>query len=175
MEKARNLFKLIYKVGMILVTLTLGGLAVLAYVTATPGNQLLLVSGILAILTLMAGLSITKLDDEDRQAETYRSIIDDVRSLAKGAHPDFKPARPAAEASGDFHSAADDRVSVTAHYSEPEVHRVDTAMLDEAKRMAADGAPIDDICRMIDPEHDRRDIYYQEAFRRLVTTMIEQG
>ena len=175
MDSARDLFKLIYKVAMTLVTLALAGGAVLAYLSATPGNGLLLISGILAILTLITGLSITKLDDQDRRAETYRSIIDDMRSLAKGTHPDFKVDRAGTEMSGGIGPAAGGRVSFSVHHSEPEVHRVDSGMLEEAKRMAADGAPIDDICKMIDPEHDQRDVHYQEAFRRLVKTMIEQG
>lgn len=73
METARSLFKRIYKIVMILVTLMFGVAAVAAYVNATPGNGLLLVCGILAWLTLMAGLSITKLEDQDRRAETARS------------------------------------------------------------------------------------------------------
>jgi hypothetical protein len=48
-------------------------------------------------------------------------------------------------------------------------------MLDEAKRMAAAGAPIDNICRAIDPAHDSHEPVHQEAFRRVVRAMIEQG
>ena len=178
MDTARELFKLIYKVAMILVTLAFAGGAVLAYVSATPGNGLLLISGILAILTLIAGLSITKLDDQDERAETYREIIDDVRSRVTWVTPSVRPAAEPADEPG--RDAGPERIpgkpiSVSVHHSEPEVHRVDTAMLEEAKRMAADGAPIDDICRMVDPQHDRRDRFYQEALRRVVKTMIEQG
>ena len=178
MDTARELFKLIYKVAMILVTLAFAGGAVLAYVSATPGNGLLLVSGILAILTLIAGLSITKLDDQDERAATYREIIDDVRSRVTWVTPNIRPAaRPADEPGGDteLERIPGEPISVSVHYSEPVVHQVDSAMLEEAKRMAADGAPIDDICRRVDPGHDRRDPYYQEALRRVIKTMIEQG
>jgi hypothetical protein len=145
----RDVFKLIYKIGMIVVTLMLIVGAVAAYWVATPGNQLLLISGILAILALMAGLSITKLDWQDQQARAYGQLGQDIRKLVK--------------------------VSTRYEYAEPEVHRVDAAKLEDAKRMAANGAPIDDICRSVDPEHDRHDEPHQEAFRKLVRTMIEQG
>lgn len=147
MENARNLFKLIYKVGMILVTVMLGGGAVLAYVSATPGNGLLLISGILALLTLIAGLSISKLDDRDRQAETYREIGQDFRNLVK--------------------------VSTHRVYSEPEVHRVDMAALEEARRLDREGASIDSICRLIDPGHDSNDPGHQQAFRKMVRAMLD--
>ena len=55
------------------------------------------------------------------------------------------------------------------------MHRVDANVLAEAKRMAADGAPIDDLCRMVDPGHDRNDELHREAFRRIVQAMIDEG
>lgn len=148
-ESARSLFKRIYKIGMILITVMLASLTVLSYVSATTANGLLLVSGILALLTLMAGLSISKLDDQDAQAETYRQIGQDIRKLVD--------------------------VSTSYGYARPEVHRVEVATVEDAKRMAIDGVPIDDICRMIDPDHDCHDPMRREAFRRIVQAMITQG
>ena len=147
MENARNLIKLIYKVGMILVTLVLGGAAVLAYVSATPGNGLLLVSGILAVLTLIVGLSISKLDERDRRADIRAQIGQDIRGL----------------------------VNVSTHrvYAEPEVHRVDLTALEEARRMDREGASIDAICRLIDPGHDVNDPAHQAAFRQMVRAMLD--
>lgn len=146
-DSARSLFKRIYKIGMIVVTLTLGGGAVLAYLSATPGNGLLLVAGILALLTLIAGLSINKLEWQDQQAETYRQIGEEIRGRIK--------------------------LATRYSYAEPEVHRVDAAMVEEAKRMAGEGASIDDICTAIDPGHGAHDPAHQEAFRRVVRAMID--
>ncbi|HVF36349.1 MAG TPA: hypothetical protein VNA29_00215 [Sphingomicrobium sp.] len=148
-DSARSVFKLIYKVGMILITVMLAGGAILAYVNSTTANGLLLISGILGMLTLIAGLSITKLDDQDRQAETYRQIGVDFRKLVK--------------------------VSTSYAHAKPEVHRVDLATVEKAKQMAADGAPIDDICRAIDPGHDGHDPAHQEAFRQIVQAMVDQA
>ena len=147
MDNARNIFKLLYKVCMILVTLALAGGAVLAYVSATPANGLLLISGILAVLTLMAGLSISKLDDRDKQAETYRQIGQDIRRLVKVSTHHVTP--------------------------EPEVHRVDLAALEEARLMNQQGASIDVICRLIDPGHDGNDPVHQAAFRKMVRAMLD--
>jgi len=147
LESARSLSKLIYKIGMILLTLMAAGGAILAFVNATPANGLLLISGILAVLTLMAGLSISKLDWQDEQAESYRETGQQIRNLI---------------------------IRSTRHaYAEPEVHHVDAAAVEVAKRMASDGAPIDDICRTIDPGHDGNDPAHKEAFRRIVQAMIE--
>lgn len=146
-ETARSLFKRIYKIGMILVTVTLGGLAILAYVSATPANGLLLMSGILALLTLIAGLSITKLDDQDRQAETFRQVGQDIRNLVK--------------------------VSTAHEYAEPEVHRVDLAVLEQARQMDQQGASIDAICGLIDSGHDGHDPAHREAFRKMVRAMLD--
>ena len=147
-ETARSLLKLIYKVGMIVLTLLLAAGSILAYVSATSANMLLLISGILALLTLIAGLSISKLDDQDKQAETYRQIGRDIRDLVK--------------------------VSTSHSYVEPEVHRVDATMLETAKRMASDGLPVDAICLAIDPEHDSHSPAHKEAFRKVVKAMIEE-
>lgn len=145
----REAFKLIYKSLMILVTVGLGIGAIAAWWYATPGNGLLLVCGILAILTLIAGLSINKLEWQDQQAATFAGIFRDMRAMKNCA--------------------------ISIQYAEPEVHRVDAAGLKDAKRMAAEGAPIDAICRAIDPGHDRNDPAHQEAFRKIVWAMIKQG
>lgn len=148
-EDARRLFKLIYKIGMVLLALMLASGAILAYAGATPANGLLLISGILAVLTLIAGLSISKLEWQDEQAETYRQIGQDIRKLVK--------------------------VSTSYSYAEPEVHRVDLATVAKAKRMASDGAPIDHICKEIDPGHDGHHPAHKEAFRKIVQAMIDQA
>lgn len=166
----RSMLKRIYRSLMIFVTLALGVGAFLAYWYATPGNGLLLVSAILAILTLMAGLSINKLEWRDEQAETYRGIMDDVRSRFGGLQVN-RGSQPGGTATFTFGGG----MPVNVDYAEPEVHRVDNEMVAEAKRMTTEGAPIDDICRMVDPGHDRNDPIHQEAFRRIVRAMIEQS
>lgn len=147
-ETTRNLLKLIYKIGMIVLTLMLAGAAILAFANATMGNGLALVGGILTVFTLIAGLSISKLDWQDKQAENYRPL-------------------------GNLRDSINFSTNYT--FAEPEVHRVDLATVEEAKRMASDGAPIDDICRVIDPGHDGHLPAHKEAFRKIVQAMIEQA
>ncbi len=148
-DGVRSLFKRIYKIGMILITTVLAALTVISYMSATPGNGLLLITGILAIGTLIAGLSISKLDDQERQGEIYRQIGQEFRGLVQG--------------------------STTFGYASPDVHRIDAATVEEAKRMASDGASIDDICSAIDPEHVAHDPAHRQAFRNVVQAMIDQG
>lgn len=162
----RETFKLVYRTGMMLVTLVLAIGSAAAFWAHTPANQLGLVGGILALLALIAGLSISKLDDRDRQAESLAEIGREFRAkmpfamnFGKGGQVDWSLKE------GSFN----------VQYAEPQVHQVDAAGLEDAKRMAADGAPIDDICRAIDPEHDLHDPVHQEAFRRIVRAMLEQG
>jgi len=173
---ARDVLKLIYRTLTAFVAAVLAAGAVLAWWHSTPANQLMLVSGMLGILALIVVLSIDKLDRQDRQAETLRSIVDDARSrVPLSFHFGAKGAERQQARFGGVRWSMQEGAPVSVDFAEPEVHRVDTAMLDEAKRMAADGASIDEICRMVDPAYDGRDQFHQEAFQRLVRTMIEQA
>jgi hypothetical protein len=172
----RQVVKLVYKVGMIAVTIALVTLAYLAYRTATPANGQLLICGILAILALITFLSIWKLDWQDEEAATYRGILDEMRARLPLSIRFGKPQESSQHPSisGTLKWSAREGVPVTVGFAEPEVHRMDAALLNEAKRMAASGTPIDDICRMIDPDHDRNAPVHQEVFRNIVRAAIEQ-
>lgn len=172
MEDFRQAFKTIYKAGMILVTAVLVTGAVAAWWYSTPANQLMLIAGILGMLALISGLSITKLDDQDERAATYRSIIEDVR---RHANFSVQSAEPGTGPPHQVPQGVSKIGGISVSFAEPEVHHVDSTLLDTAKRMAGDGAPIDDICRAIDRDHDTHDPIHQEAFRRIVKRMIEQG
>jgi hypothetical protein len=148
-EDVRQALKSIYKAGMILVTATFATGAVAAWWYSTPANQLLLIAGILGILALICGLSIDKLERRDAQAETLRSVIDDMRSIVK--------------------------TSSSYEFAEPEVHRVDQSLLDEARDMQSRGESIDTICRRIDPAFDGHGDMHQEALRRMVRAMLAEG
>ena len=169
----RQALLLIRGIGMIAAALVLGGLAYLSYATATPGNGQLLMTGILAILAIMAVLAIPTRQIEDELATGRRSPSDQLQprfpmSLLFGSGGKMV-------GSGTIQWSATEGTPTTIHFAEPEVHRMDGDMLDEAKRLAAQGAPIDEICRMIDPDHDRHDPMHQEVFRRMVRAAVEQG
>ena len=165
----RETLKLIYKAGMTAVTAALAIGAVAAWWYSTPGNGLLLVAGILGILALITGLSISKLDDQDARADTYRGILDDIRTHVG----ELKTVRPGPDGTVKFSFGTS--APVTVDHAEPDVHRVDEATLEEARRMASEGRPIDEICRVVDPQFDARDPAYQAAFRKLTETMIAQA
>lgn len=167
MEDARQLFRTVYKAGMIFVTAVLVIGAVAAWWHATPANQLLLVAGILAVLALITGLSINKREWEEQQGETLRSIVDDFRDKA--------PVTLRFGEGGRMQWGLKEGANVTVEYAEPEVHRVDEATLAEARDMRRRGEPIDAICRRIDPAFDSQEELYRQAFRRTVEAMLEQG
>jgi hypothetical protein len=167
---ARDILKLIYKCCMIAATITLLALAFLAYRTATPGNGQLLISGILMILALMSFLSIWKLDWQDEQAETYRGILGEMRSLIPNSININKGGLPAGGKS-EWTTAEGTPVSI--QFAAPEVYRLDADAVEAAKRMAAEGRPIDDICRLIDPGYDGQDAMYQTAFQQVVRAMLD--
>ncbi|HXG81345.1 MAG TPA: hypothetical protein VNJ05_06050 [Sphingomicrobium sp.] len=165
MEDVRQLFKAIYKAVMILVTVAFAIGAVAAWWYSTPANQLMLVAGILAILTLIAGLSINKLEWQDERAGTLRSIIDDFREKS--------PVTLSFGQGGKMQLGIKDGANVSVQYAEPEVHRVDKTLLAEARDMHRRGEPIEAICRLIDPAFDGHDEMHQQAFRRMVQAMLE--
>lgn len=173
----RDVLKLIYKLGVLAAALTLGALAYLAYAGSTAGSGDVLLSIVLGVLALLALLSVPRLDWQDEQAEIYRGIFDDMRTRfpleVKFAGTPESPPGAAPQGGGQWTIGTGAPVSV--RHGEPEVHRVDASMVDKARRMASEGAPIDDICRMIDPGHDRDDSFHQQALRRIVQAMIEQG
>ena len=174
---ARDILKLIYKLGMIATTLTLAGLAYVAYVSSTAGTGDVLLSILLGGLAVYALLSIPKLDWQDERAGVYRGIFDDMRTRfpldVKFAGAGEAPPGPASPNAEQWPTGTGGPISV--NFAEPEVHRVDAGMVDEAKRMAREGRQIDDICRLIDPGHDRHDSFHQQALRRIVQAMIDQG
>lgn len=174
---SRNVLRLIYKIGMIGATVVLSVLAYISYRDSTPGTGDVLLSWVLGVLAFLTLLSVPKLDRHDAQAETYRGILDDVRSRFPvnvkftGANMPPLDAPSASTASG----WSDTGAPVSIHFADPEVHRVDADIVKKAKQMSAVGAPIDDICRMIDPDHDLHDPMHREAFRRIVQAMITEG
>jgi hypothetical protein len=162
--------KLIYKCGMIAATTVLLALAYLAYRTATPGNGQLLICGILLILALIAFLSIWKLDWQDEQAETYRGIFHEMRSLMPKSITVTR-SRPASGSSSEWSTPEGTPVSI--QFAGPEVHRMDADAVETARRMAAEGRSIEDVCRFVDPGYDGQDELYQTAFKRLVQAMLD--
>ncbi len=162
--KVRRTLSLVHRALMTFVTIVLGGGAVLAWWYSTPANQLLLIAGMLGLLALMAGLSIFRHQIDDAEAATLSRLVEVARATA-----------PAEKVAAIQQLVIGTPAQVTVSYGEPEVHRVENALLEDCKQMAAEGASIDSICRAVDPEHDQHDLGHQEAFRKIVRAMIEQG
>ena len=143
----RRLLRSFYKVAMTLVTLGFVAGALLAWLAATPGNGLLLVSLILGWAALMTGLSIGKYDRQDYAAETYREIVDEIAST----------------------------VQVATSLAEPEVRVMDGDAVARAKRMARDGKPLDEICRAVEPGYAAWSAPMQRAFQEVMRQVIDRA
>ncbi|HYD38574.1 MAG TPA: hypothetical protein VEA60_13240 [Allosphingosinicella sp.] len=174
---ARDVLKRIYRIGMIAATITLAALACLAYASSTAGTGDVLLSIVLGGLAFFALLSIPRLDWRDDQADVYRGILDDMRTRfpfdVEFTTAGERPAGPASASAMNGRAGAGAPISV--RFAETEVHRVDADRVGEARRMAAEGRTIDDICRLVDPGHDGHDASRQQALRRIVQAMLDQG
>lgn len=142
----RQFLKTVYKILMFMVATFLFAGAFFSWQAATPANQLLLVSGILALLSLMAFLSIGKLDRQDITAEEYRNLLGDLL----------------------------DKVQVSTSFSAPQVQRIDSDTLRRAQQKFQDGTALDDVCRSINGDFDSWDKAQQKTFQQVLKAAIEQ-
>ena len=140
----RQYLVMVYNVLTLIAALTLLGGAIAAWWVATPGNGLLLVALILAVLALIGFLSIGKYDRQQRRAEEWRGAWDDLAS----------------------------KINVVTSHADPDVHVMDGKAVATARRMAADGASLDDICRATERKFSSWDEPRREAFRRVMQAML---
>ena len=143
----RSLLKKIYKTLTLLIAAFLLFGAIMAYRAATPGNGLLLVSGILAVLAFITFLSAGKLDRMDANGESYRSIADSFLSKAQ----------------------------ISTVVASPEVHVLDNEALARAQQMSHDGKSLDEICRAMNYEYENWSPAHQEAFQRVMQSALEHS
>lgn len=140
----RQYLVMVHKVLTLMLALALFGGAVIAWWVATPGNGLLLVALILFTLALIGFLSIGKYDRQQQRAEEWRNVWEDFTS----------------------------KVNVVTSHANPEVHMMDHKAVATARRMAADGASLDDICRATERKFSSWDEPRREAFRRVMKAML---
>jgi len=143
----RMLLARVYQVLVLLAGFALLAGAVAAWWAATPGNMLLLVAGILFLLSLIVILSADKYTRQIRQAEEWRGVWDELAS----------------------------KIDIQTVHAGPQVHVVDKNAVATAKRMKADGASLDDICRATERGYAAWDEPQRAAFRRVMQAMLEHA
>lgn len=132
-----------YKVTMSAVTLVLFAATVFTFMSATVANGLGLVGGMLAIFTVVAAVSINKLDRQRAHAAFWQDMIQ--VDLVQGP-----------------------RVA-----GSTEVHHIDAELFATARRMKDSGATITAICSAMDPHYSTWGTLRQAAFRGLVKAMLQ--
>lgn len=133
-----------YKVLTLTAALALLAGTILAYRAATPGNGLLLLALILGGLSIIAFLSIDKLDRQESEAKTYSGIVDDLLS----------------------------QVQVSTLHAKPTVYSIDEQGLARAREMSRQGASLDEICRAISDDYAAWPPQQQEAFQRVMQAVL---
>jgi hypothetical protein len=119
--------------------------AIWAYMSATPGNGLLLVALLLFALSLIAFLSFGKYGQEASGTGTNRSTIDALLS----------------------------NVKVSTSFATPEVHTLDNSTITRARTMMQQGASLDEICRTVDAQYATWDHVHQQAFQRVIQAALK--
>jgi len=117
--------------------------AIWAYMTATPGNGLLLVAILLFALSLIAFLSVGKFGQEASGTGTNRSTIDELLS----------------------------NVKVSTSFAAPEVHTLDNSTIARARELMQQGASLDEIGQVLRHQDPNTTTIYAkvdlDALRRL--------
>ncbi|HEU5285434.1 MAG TPA: hypothetical protein VFU20_02855 [Sphingomicrobium sp.] len=133
---------------------------VFTYLAATPANGLLLISGILAVLTLITFLQVLNFDRKmERRADPadrndlMRTISDDLAEKIE------------AGLRGD--------VPVRWHVGAPEVYEIGEEDFARARAMLDEGMQIDEICRDLDGEYAGWSEPRQRAYQGLIRTALD--
>lgn len=157
---AKRMFRKIFRPLAGLVVAALIALTILAYRDSAPGTGDVLLSIVLAVVTLMAALRLLKID----------------RRLHQEPDPALRAALDQAvegELSGKIREALTGAVKVDWNVSSPEVHRIDDDGLALARSMSDEGKSMDEICRTM--EHDYADWTpaHQQAFRNVMQAALD--
>lgn len=141
-----------------LVTIT-----IISYSEGSPDDGSYLITGVLAIATLLLGSYLQNLD---RRLQATAMDPAASEKFLRGVKSDF-----ATNVAG----ALLDGTTVELSIAEPEVHAIDIAGLDRARTMLAHGKSMDEVCRAAEPAYGDWDIGHQQAFQAVMRAAVEGG
>jgi hypothetical protein len=160
--RAKHVFRKVFRVLAGLIVATLLTLTVLAYRDSTPGTGDVLLSIVLAVVTLLAAARLLEIDRRhDREPDP---------ALKAALHEAIQ-----GDLSGKIQEALSGGVKVKWNVSSPEVHRIDEDGLALARSMADKGKSIDDICRAMDSDYASWSPPHQQAFRNVMQAALDHG
>lgn len=139
----------------ILIVAFFAAATIAAYVAATPGNGLLLVSMLLAAVTLIVGMHLHKI---------YRRF----------ARPRIDPARAVPTDLASWLGAALlNKAQVRWELGSPQVHSIDRETLTRAQAMLAEGRSLEEVCRSIDSGYDSWSAPRRQAWQAVLRAAVE--
>lgn len=158
----RSLLAKVFRALALLIVATLIALTVASYFQSTPGTGDILLTIVLAVVTVLAGAHLMSLDRRYHRPADPRDVLDVRQSLEANI------GRMVGEALAG-------KVQVNWDIGSPEVHRMDRDTLAKARVMASEGRLMDEICSMVDGNYANWSPPHQEAFRNLIQAAIDQG
>lgn len=151
----------IHRILAFILVASLAALTVGSYFATNPNDGSRLLTIVLAAGTLMLAVHLHGIDRRHRPTPGDRAL---EASLTADVRSDLAQKIGAALLRGG---------RVEWQVASPEVYSIDRETLDRARAMAADGRPMDEICRSIAPDYDQWGAAHQQAYRSVVRAAIE--
>jgi hypothetical protein len=139
-----------------LVTIT-----IVSYLEASPHDGSYLVTGVLAIATLLLGGYLHRMDQRFRTTESDGTLGDD---LLRTVHADLATKIGSALLGG---------TKVELNVASPAVHRMDLEALQRGRSLLAEGRSLDEICRTIEPDYGGWVPGHQQAYQSVLRAALE--
>lgn len=158
--RAKNVFRKVFRVLAGLIVATLLALTILAYRDSTPGTGDVLLSIILAVVTLMAAARLLEIDRKHHR-EPDPALKAALHEAIQG------------DLSIKIHEALSSGVKVEWNVSSPEVHRIDEEGLALARSMSDEGKSLDEICRAVESNFAGWSLPHQQAFRNVMKAALD--
>lgn len=159
--RAKRPLRTIFRALAALIMVTLVTLTILSYLHSTPGTGDILLTIVLAAVTLMAFqklLSIDRMHREPDPASTAR-----LHQTLQGG------------LASKLQEALSGSVTIDWNVASPEVHRIDEEGLARARTMAKEGKSVDEICRAMEGDYANWAPPHQQAFRNVMQAVIDQS
>lgn len=160
--KIRRGLAAVFKGLSILIIGVLATLTVISYFYSTPGTGDILVTIVLAAVTLIVTMHLLG------RVSLYDSAPD-PRLLTEAGRP------TETRLSHMLGEALSGRVTVNWEVAAPEVHKMDLDDLARARVMVSQGKSIDDVCLAVNKDYAGWSPPHQQAFRAVIEAAVNQG
>lgn len=159
---AKRLMRKVFRVLSAVVIAALLALTFLSYQASTPGTGDILLTVVLAAVTLITFMHLLKIDrwhnpepGPAMKADLGQPVQNDLASKIQ--------------------AALSGAVPVEWNFASPEVHRIDNEGLALARAMSDEGKSMDEICRALDADYAGWSPPHQQAFRNVMQAALDHS